>query len=109
MAMPPLTVNLDRSIAGLSDQAQWRYVTTPARHGDGRGVMERFEVEVDCVGGGTPHVHTIVVSCKDEGVYNVGPTKVRLHYACPTSGEGLVASIDAPASAGRPFKVERVL
>jgi hypothetical protein len=72
-------------------------------------VMDKIEfvVEVDCVGGGTAHVHTIVISGMG-GVYNVGPTKVRLRYDCPTSGEALVASFDAPPSAGRPFKIERV-
>lgn len=72
---------------------------------------DEFEVEVDCVGGGTPHVHTIVVSCKGgvRGAYGVGPTKVRLRYDCPTSGQALVASFEAPASAGRPFKVVRVI
>jgi hypothetical protein len=72
-------------------------------------VMDKveFEVKVDCVGGGTPHVHTIVISSMG-GVYHVGPTKVRLRYDCPTSGEALVASFEAPPSAGRPFKIERV-
>ena len=68
-----------------------------------------FEIEVDCAGGGTPHLHTIVVSCRPRGAYGVGPTKVRLRYDCPTSGEALVASFEAPASAGRPFKVVRVI
>ena len=70
--------------------------------------MEKsFEVEVDCVGGGTPHVHRMLVTAGSV-VYNVAPTRVRLQYVCPASGEALMASFDVPAGAGRPFAVARV-
>jgi hypothetical protein len=70
--------------------------------------MDSFEIEVDCSGGGTPHVHKILVSCKRGEIYNVGPSRVRLRYDCPHSGEQFIASFNAPAETGRPFKIEGV-
>ena len=71
--------------------------------------MTSFEVEVGCQGGGTPHKHTIVVEVGQEPVYNASkPSKVRLQYTCPVSGQALIAIFTPPVGASRPFSVTKV-
>jgi hypothetical protein len=71
--------------------------------------MASFEIEVGCQGGGTAHKHTIVVETGHEPVYNASkPSKIRLQYTCPVSGQALIASFNPPVGASRPFSVTKV-
>lgn len=71
--------------------------------------MQTFEIEVNCSSGGTPHKHTLVVTPGGSGVYNASPpTKVRLQYACPATGDKLIAIFEPPVGAARPFEISKV-
>jgi hypothetical protein len=71
--------------------------------------MASFEVEVDCQGGGTVHRHTIAVESGQGPVFNASkPSKVRLQYTCPTSGQALIATFTPPVGASRPFSIRTV-
>lgn len=71
--------------------------------------MASFEVEVGCQGGGTAHKHTIVVETGLPPIFNASkPSKVRLQYTCPVSGQALIATVTPPVGASRPFAVTKV-
>lgn len=70
--------------------------------------MNNFEVEVNCNSGGTSHTHTIVVE-SNTGVRGASPpTRVRLQYTCPNTKEALMAIIQPPVGAARPFNIAKV-
>jgi hypothetical protein len=68
-----------------------------------------FEHEVICHGGGAAHKHTLVIEPNESGVYGASPpTKVRLQFICPVSGQAVVVPISPPVGASRPFDVKQV-
>jgi hypothetical protein len=71
--------------------------------------MGNFEIEVSCDRGGTPHTHRLVVEPGQSVVFGASkPTKVRLQYTCPATGEPQMAIFTPPIGAARPFAVVKV-
>ena len=71
--------------------------------------MPTFEIEVACSAGGVAHKHTLVIEPDQSGVFNASPpTKVRLQFTCPLSGQPVVAPIIPPVGAARPFEIKQV-
>ena len=70
--------------------------------------MCNFEINVNCTSGGIVHTHTIVVK-SSTGAYGAShPSRVRLQYTCPVTGDALIAAFEPPNGAARPFSVEKV-
>ena len=71
--------------------------------------MPTFEVEVTCSSGGVAHTHRLVIEPDSSGVFNASPpSKVRLQFNCPVSGQAVVVPITPPVGAARPFNIQQV-
>jgi hypothetical protein len=71
-------------------------------------MAQTFEIEVNCESGGKPHTHTIVVKSDTVIHGSSKPSRVRLQYTCPTTGEALIATFEPPVGAGKPLTVTQV-